>query len=46
MSQRREKERRYWERIEREHEHSAWLSYRPPWWKFWAVRKWKREEPR
>lgn len=23
----------------------AWLERRPPWWKFWAVRKWKGEEP-
>lgn len=24
----------------------VWLERRPPWWKFWAVRKWKGEEPR
>lgn len=28
------------------HERVTWLERRPPWWKFWAVRKWKGEEPR
>lgn len=24
----------------------VWLFSRPPWWKLWAVRKWRGEEPK
>ena len=27
------------------HDRAVWLERRPPWWKFWAVRQWKRGEP-
>lgn len=27
-------------------ERIAWLEHRPPWWKFWAMRKWRKEEPK
>lgn len=46
MSQRREKAKRRAYRESYEYRRAQWLSRRPSKLRFWAYRKWKREEPR
>ena len=33
------------EENDRLHKRVVWLENYPPWWKFWAVRQWREEEP-
>lgn len=45
MSEKREKKRRYNERLEYIAHFNKWLSAEPPMWRFITWRKWLREKP-